>query len=144
MEAEMARDDGTIRFEIDPGLVAEKPAISALPKHNQSEDDEKQIPSNPPTKPVRDPSFSITGWADLPKPAQQPDTSRSPARMSDNRGNQLNVGQHPARAPCRVRFTLRLPIELLNAIDERAAESDQSDSQIIREILAAALKVSLR
>jgi Ribbon-helix-helix protein, copG family len=117
----MGKDgDPVVRFELPPEW-SNPPKLSSTPQ------------------PTPDPSFRITGWTD---PAPNPSADWN---VSDNRGEPLNVRQkRPARARLPCRLTIRLPIELIAAIDERCEAMDQGASQLIRSILAQALQVKLR
>jgi hypothetical protein len=138
MEAEMARDDGTVRFEIDPGLTAEKPAISTPAKHNQSEDDKIRpiraaaSPSSQPEPGVARPLLS-----DAPVVQRPPRAKRRPEAMSDKRSNQMSdiqsAGHRKPRMPNKI--SIRVSAEILNILDTEAQKRDCSISQIIRELL---------
>src|SRR5262249_40873116 len=116
----MGKDgDPVVRFELPPEWSnPPKPPAPSIQK-----------------KPAPDLNFRITAWAD---PVPTLKQSEPPVHMSDNPGMSDNLGNLKSRAPT-VRFTLRLQPELLAAIDQRAAETGQSDSQVVRTILAEAL-----
>src|SRR5262245_9084551 len=108
----MSEKDNWLRFE--------------LPK----ESDPPKVSSTP--KPTPDPSFRIAGWADPVPTLKQPDTSIPPP-VRDVSDNLKSVGQQqPARSRLPCRLTIRLPTELIAAIDERCEAMDQGASQLIR------------